>query len=280
MPAQKRNFGEKTPREAAGHGRKIPPLTISRPEMLVNGSDRHFRRLVHSLFGFFARHEAVRSGHAARIGLVGIEYTVLISIRHLTAEEGAVNVNRLADHLHLSGAFVTTITNKLLKRELIHKEVDPADRRRVILRVSEQGDALLAELAPVQRQVNDVQFSCLSRAEFLQLLDMVERLIASGESAVRFQAYLANSSKPNIVPHPRLAPPRDTSVQKSNVLVDDSTPPLLHFTPQPLIQKSLWLTLPRAVKTGAPPISPSLADVFSTALPAPSPFASRIRRRR
>ena len=26
-------------------------LTISRPEMLVNGSDQEFRRLVHSLFG-------------------------------------------------------------------------------------------------------------------------------------------------------------------------------------------------------------------------------------
>jgi DNA-binding MarR family transcriptional regulator len=105
----------------------------------VNGSDRHFRRLVHSLFGFLARHEAVRRGHAARIGLVGIEYTTLISIRHLDAEEGDVNVNRVADHLHLSGAFVTTITNKLLKRGLIHKSIDPQDRRRVKLQVSEKG---------------------------------------------------------------------------------------------------------------------------------------------
>ena len=108
---------------------------------------------MHSLFGFLARHEAIRRGHAARIGLVGIEYTTLISIRHLDAEEGDVNVNRVAEHLHLSGAFVTTVTNKLLKRGLIHKSVDPADRRRVKLQVSEKGDALLAELAPVQRQV-------------------------------------------------------------------------------------------------------------------------------
>ena len=88
------------------------PLTISRPELLINGSDRHFRRLVHGLFGFLARHEGVRSGHAARIGLVGIEYTVLISIRHLAVEETDVSVNRVAEHLFLSGAFVTTVTNK------------------------------------------------------------------------------------------------------------------------------------------------------------------------
>ena len=162
--------------------------------MLVDGSDRHFRRLVHNLFGFLARHEAVRAGHAARIGLVGIEYTVLISIRHLSAEEGDVSVNRIADHLHLSGAFVTTVTNRLLERGLIHKSPDPADRRRVRLEVSDQGDALLAQLAPVQRQVNDVQFGCLSASDFRQLLDMTERLIESSNQAVRLQAYLNGQS--------------------------------------------------------------------------------------
>ena len=191
-------------RPSSGQTRKKAPLTISRPEMLVSGSDRHFRRLVHSLFGFLARHEAIRSGHGARIGLAGIEYTTLISIRHLDAEEGDVNVNRVAEHLHLSGAFVTTITNKLLRRGLIHKSIDPADRRRVKLQVSEKGDALLAELAPAQRQVNDAQFGCLSQAEFLHLLDMVERLIASSENAVRLQAYLDSGPAAKIVPHPRL----------------------------------------------------------------------------
>jgi hypothetical protein len=73
----------------------------------------------------------------------------------------------------------------------------------VKLQVSEKGDALLAELAPVQRQVNDVQFGCLSQSEFLQLLDMVKRLIASSEDAVRLQAYLTNGSATKIIPHPR-----------------------------------------------------------------------------
>jgi MarR family transcriptional regulator, organic hydroperoxide resistance regulator len=173
------------------------PLTISRPEMLVDGSDRDFRQLVHNLFGFLARHEAVRSGHGARIGLVGIEYTVLISIRHLSAEEGDVSVNRVADHLHLSGAFVTTVTNKLLKRGLIHKTTDPADRRRVRLEVSDKGNALLATLAPMQRRVNDVQFDCLSAKEFRQLLDITERLIESSERAVKLQTFLAD--QPNSV---------------------------------------------------------------------------------
>ncbi|MBV8512686.1 MAG: winged helix-turn-helix transcriptional regulator [Xanthobacteraceae bacterium] len=176
------------------------PLTVSRPELLINGSDRHFRRLVHGLFGFLARHEAVRSGHGARIGLVGIEYTVLISIRHLAVENPDVSVSRVAEHLYLSGAFVTSVTNKLLKRGLIHKRPDPNDRRRVRLEVSEQGNALLAELAPVQRQVNDVQFGCLSTAEFLHLLDMIERLIDCGDNAIRLQDYFGQRPAAEITP--------------------------------------------------------------------------------
>jgi MarR family transcriptional regulator, organic hydroperoxide resistance regulator len=173
-----------------------PPLTISRPEMLLDGSDRPFRHLVHALFGFLARHEAVRAGHGARIGLVGIEYTVLISIGHLSAEENEVSVNRVADHLYLSGAFVTNVTNQLLKRGLIHKTPDPNDRRRVRLEISPQGWNKLAELAPVQRMVNDVQFDCLSADEFKQLSDMIDRLIDSSNRALRLQAYLAEQAGP------------------------------------------------------------------------------------
>ncbi len=174
--------------------RHVPPLTVSRPELLVQGSDRAFRALVHGLFGFLARHAAVRAGHGARIGLVGIEYTVLISIGHLSVHEGDVSVNRIAEHLYLSGVFVTTITNKLLQRGLIHKTPDPKDRRRVRLEISEKGWALLAELAPVQRQVNDVQFDCLSAAEFKQLSNLIDRLIDSSNRALSLQAYFADKT--------------------------------------------------------------------------------------
>jgi hypothetical protein len=99
-------------RHPAPKSAKQPVLTITRPEMLVDGSDYQFRRLVHSLFGFLARHSTIREGHAAVIGLAGIEYTTLISIRHLCARGDDVGVRDVAAHLYLSGAFTTTITNK------------------------------------------------------------------------------------------------------------------------------------------------------------------------
>lgn len=193
------------------------PLTVSRPELLTRGSDRDFRSLVHGLFGFLARHEAVRAGHGARIGLVGIEYTVLISIGHLSAHEGDVSVNRIAEHLYLSGAFVTTVTNNLLKRGLIHKTPDPNDRRRVRLEVSQQGWADLAGLAPVQRKVNDVQFDCLSAAEFKQLLSMVNRLIESSNRALGLQAYFAGGGDGAPADGSRAVAKRDKSSPKISI---------------------------------------------------------------
>lgn len=174
-------------------------LTISRPELLVDGSDAQFRRLVHSLFGFLVRHQTLREGHAAVIGLAGIEYTTLISIRHLSAQ-GDVHVRAVADHLHLSGAFVTTVTNKLETKGLITKTSHPDDRRRISLVVTAHGAELLERLAPTQQQVNDVQFGTLNAKEFHQLLDMVQRLVDSSDRAIALQRYLAEAKVKSLSP--------------------------------------------------------------------------------
>lgn len=165
------------------------PLTISRPELLSAGRDRQFRHLVHGLFGFAAHHERIRSGHARVIGLAGIEYTVLIAIAHLS-QDGDVNVKTVADHLYLSGAFITAVVGRLLRHGLVIKKTDASDRRRVTLTVSAQGRAALERLAPIQRKVNDIEFGGLSRKEFELLTGIVERLIDSGARAVAMQNYL------------------------------------------------------------------------------------------
>ena len=193
-------------------------LTISRPEMLVNGSDQQFRRLVHGLFGFFSRHQTVREGHAAVIGLAGIEYTTLISIRHLGAQ-GDVHVRAVADHLYLSGAFVTAVTNKLMAKGLIEKASHPVDRRRLSLTVTARGAELLERLAPTQTRVNDVQFDCLSAREFQQLLDLVHRLIDSGDRAIALQRYLVDVNVTPLREEANVAPsaPRKRSKSRNRI---------------------------------------------------------------
>jgi DNA-binding MarR family transcriptional regulator len=191
MPAtaKKRLTTDGPARKQAKSDKSRFPLTVSRPELMVGGSDRDFRHLVHGLFGFLARHEKIRAGHARVIGLAGIEYTVLISIAHLSTE-GDVSVKRVADHLHLSGAFITSTVRRLVAVGLVHKKMDQGDRRRVTLTLSAKGNSLLERLAPSQRQVNDVEFGDLTRDEFRFLIEVVDRLIASGDRAVALQTYL------------------------------------------------------------------------------------------
>jgi DNA-binding MarR family transcriptional regulator len=183
------------PRPAPGDDARSQsaPLTISRPELLTNGSDRQFRRLVDDLFALAARHEAVRDGHAARIGLSGVEYSTLIALRSMESD-GEVGVKELADYLHVSGSFVTTIIGKLVGRGVIAKRPALDDKRRVRLSVTKKGHDLLAKLAPVQRQVNDVQFGPLSKADFQFLLRVLRQLIESSDRAVTLQKFLAPQS--------------------------------------------------------------------------------------
>lgn len=180
-------------RPAAGTGAIPPqdllpavPLTTSRPELLVDGTDRMFRKLVHDFLAFTARHEALRNGHARRIGLAGIDYTILISLAHLS-RAGSVNVKTLSDHLHVSTGFVTNVTRKLQDLGLIEKRRDLADRRKTDLTVTVKGLARLERLAPYQRRVNDAEFGALSRDQFLQLCTIVEALVATSDRALDLQ---------------------------------------------------------------------------------------------
>ena len=158
-------------------------LTISRPELLSEGRDRQFRHLVHGLFGFAAHHERIRSGHARVIGLAGIEYTVLIAIAHLS-QDGDVNVKTVADHLYLSGTFITAVVGRLLRHCLVIKKIDASDRRRVTLTVSAQGRAALERLAPIQRKVNESSSAVSAGRNSNCSTGIVERLIDSGARAV------------------------------------------------------------------------------------------------
>ena len=178
-----------TPRRSDPSGaRGGLPLTVTRPELLNDGTDRDFRKLVHNIFAFMARHETIRDGHARQIGLAGVEYTILISIGHLGLD-GDVNVKTIADHLHMSGAFVTTVTSKLQTLGLVEKTQDSVDRRRISLAITENGKALLRKLAPYQREINDVEFSPLNREDFQAVSRILEALIDSSDKAFALQRY-------------------------------------------------------------------------------------------
>lgn len=140
--------------------------------------------MVHDSLAFAARIEAIRDGYARLIGISGVQYTILIAVNHLQFDEN-VSVTRVAEHLHLSGAFITNETNKLARLGLLAKEPDPEDGRRLILRTTEEAQRRLGRLAEVQSEVNDEHFSPLAEGDNFDVYrDLVSRLVDSTDRAL------------------------------------------------------------------------------------------------
>ena len=167
--------------------------TVSKPELMVEGSDAAFRQFIHDFLAFGALVEEIRGGFGEHIGLTGIGYTTLRTIAHLQERRG-IGVNPIAEHLHLSGAFVTIEVTKLVKAGLVQKRTDVKDKRRVLLTVTAAGRKLLDELTVVQAPVNDALFDALSAEEFEQLRAMIARLVPCGTRALSLLHYLAVQS--------------------------------------------------------------------------------------
>jgi DNA-binding MarR family transcriptional regulator len=178
-------------------GERRPPLTVSRRELLTDGHDTEFRKLVHRLLAFSARLESCRSGFGALLDLTGVQYTTLISIAHLEGDDG-VGVKTVADHLGLSGSFLTIVSGQLAKRGLVEKSTNPQDRRRVHLRVTSKGRELLEGLAPIQRDVNDLLFQPLDAKRFQALNEIFADLIHAADEATALIGYYSQSGAGDI----------------------------------------------------------------------------------
>jgi DNA-binding MarR family transcriptional regulator len=181
--------GASRPAGTARAKRSAAPLTVSRKELLVEGSDGEFRKLVHGLFTFFALHTAIRDGYAAALGLPGPQYTILLCIRNLS-DTGPVNIRTVAEYLRLSASFVTAETNTLEQMGLVSKDRGEHDRRTVLLKITPRGASLLDSIAELRRRINDVEFGCLTAEEFRALVPLIARLVQSGERAHALQRYL------------------------------------------------------------------------------------------
>ena len=169
----------------------LPPPTVSRPALLVGGSDAEFRRLIHDLIAYGHRLDACRDGFAAIAGISGVQYEILM----LLSRSAGLAVGEVAARLHRSGAFITIEANKLVARGILEKASDPADGRRVVLMCTPRARALLERMAPYQRRVNDVLFERLDARRFRQLRLLARDLVASGDRAVAMLDFMLHEAR-------------------------------------------------------------------------------------
>jgi MarR family transcriptional regulator, organic hydroperoxide resistance regulator len=178
-------------RKKASPFKRASPLTVSRPALLVRGSDAQFRQLIHDLIAYGHRLDACRDAFAEIIGVSGAQYEILM----LVGRAGGLSVGEVAARMHRSGAFITIEANKLAERGILEKASDPSDGRRVLLKSTSKGQALVEELAPHQRKINDVLFECLDAKRFAQLRGLASELVACGDRAVAMLELLVQEAE-------------------------------------------------------------------------------------
>jgi DNA-binding MarR family transcriptional regulator len=166
--------------------RNAMPFTVSRPALLVDGSDAQFRGFIHDLIACGHRLDACREALAAIAGVSAAQYEILM----LVSRADGLSVGEVAARLHRSGAFITIEANKLVERGILAKSADPADGRRVLLGISSIGTELLRRLAPCQVRINDALFGHLDAKRFRELRALTRELAAAGDRAVALLEYL------------------------------------------------------------------------------------------
>lgn len=181
MPRSK--VQDKPPADETAPEAYRPPLSVSRPEVLIDGSDDRFRDLIYSLFVTGSRFQEIREAFGREVDISGPQYFVLMAVaRH--HGDGGIGIGGLSDHLHVAAPHVTTEVGKLVDRGLLAKRPNPEDGRRVLVTLTEAGEAVLERLAPFRQHINNVLFDGFSHAEFLTLARLLDRFLSTTERAL------------------------------------------------------------------------------------------------
>jgi len=172
-----------------------PPLSVTRPELLRDGSDAAFREVIWDLLVVANRLQKFPEAFGRELGISSAQYMVLIATAHIQGGRGA-GIRQLADHMHLPAPHVTTTVGRLVAAGLLAKRPNPADGRGVLVTLTEKGRTALTRLAPFQQQVNDALFEGLSRAEFDAFARLIETMVGNTRRALQTVADLQQDDTP------------------------------------------------------------------------------------
>ena len=169
---------------SARHPPARPPITTIRPELTRDGTGERFRHLVNDLLTIAVRMDAVRARFAGLIGVTPPQYSILVTVAHLESRADGAAVGAVAEHMHVSGAFVTAETGRLARRGLVAKRPNPEDGRSVLVSLTPKGEKALEAALPHIRAVNDVFFGKLGADEFERVAAAATRIVEASPAAV------------------------------------------------------------------------------------------------
>ena len=154
----------------------------------------HLGRLFHQLC------QVLVAEAQATEGLVSPEYAALASLD----EEPGLDQRGLAASIGVDRNTIGIVVERLEQRGLLTREVDPADRRARVLRLTPEGAALRRRLRPRMLAANARALEALSAEEAATLLALLHR-------AVEHHARLIAPGAPRRMRRTATPTPKDTT---------------------------------------------------------------------
>lgn len=97
-------------------------------------------------------------------------------VLHALCVQGPQSMRPLGDMTGTTAPTLTRIVDRLVARSLVYRNVDPGDRRRLLVHASGRGRALQKDLQEPLREAESAALAPLSHEEVRTLRDLLERL--------------------------------------------------------------------------------------------------------
>ena len=165
------------------HDNKASDLTITRPEFLVNGADSDFRGFIYNLLISSLQMEKLRDQIGNLMGVNGIQYHILAVISEKMSK-GPVTVGDVAKTLQAGSTHITMEAGKLFKLGLIKKELNPEDRRSILLSLSDKGRVRLSAVMLSRQEINNTIFAGYSKQDFETFQVLIEKMVSTTSQAI------------------------------------------------------------------------------------------------
>jgi DNA-binding MarR family transcriptional regulator len=160
-----------------------PPVTVSREDFLIDGSDADFRRSIYAMVQSVGRLLACRDAFGREMDLTPSQFAVLMGVAHCRQREG-VSIKNLADHVGLASTHVTTEVGRLERAGYLIKKPSSADRRSVCIFLTPHAKNEIARVTPFIRLINDALFRDIDPASLSIAHRVARQLILNSERAL------------------------------------------------------------------------------------------------
>jgi len=159
------------------------PRTVSHPDLLSGNSDEPFRQALYLMVLAFGRLLTCREAFGRAMSLTGSQFAVMVGTAYRQKTEG-VSIRELSEHVQLASTHVTTEVGRLIRKGLLIKRANTRDRRGVLVKLSRKGEAMLLQVAPFVRTINDLLFENVERKEFAAVTHFLGLFAENSERAL------------------------------------------------------------------------------------------------